>query len=87
MKKKPQIWQTWAETLNRWGAKDLTATVLEALGPLSLLGAQLVYLAQPFLAPLFSEGHLDILADLLEDPQEMQAFIIVLRQSDQPTRA
>ena len=86
MKKNPQIWQTWAEILNRWMVKDLTVSILEALGPLCLLGTQFIYMAQPFLAPLFSEGHLDMLADLLEDPQEMQAFIVVLRQSDQPTR-
>ena len=86
MKQNSQIWQIWAENLKRWGVKDLTVTILEALGPLSLLGAQLVYVGQPFLDPFFSEGYLDVLANLLEDPQETQAFIAVLRQSDQPTR-
>lgn len=85
MKKNSQIWHTWAETLNNWGIKDLIATILEALGPLNVLGAQFVYLGQPFLDPLFPNGDLDVLADLLEDPQETQAFIAVLRQSDQPT--
>ena len=87
MKENSQLWQNWAETLNHWGIKDLIATFLEALGPLNLLGAQLVYLGQPFLAPFFSEGYLEVLAELLADPQETQAFIAVLRQSDQPTRA
>jgi hypothetical protein len=82
-----QIWQIWADVLNRWGVKDLTAAFLEALGPINMLGAQLVYMGQPFLTPYFSEGYLDVLAELLEDPQETQAFIAVLRQSDQPTRA
>jgi len=47
VKQNSQIWQIWAENLNRWGVKDLTATILEALGPLSLLGAQIVYVGQP----------------------------------------
>ena len=87
MKQDSQIWQTWAETLNQWGVKNLTATFLEALGPLNVLGAQLVYVGQPFLDPFFSEGYLHELADLLEDPQKTHAFITILRQSDQPTRA
>ena len=87
MKERLQIWQAWADTLNNWGIKELTATFLEAFGPLNMLGAQLVYMGQPFLTSLISEGHLDMLADLLADPQETQAFIAVLRQSDQPTRA
>ena len=86
MKQDSQIWQTWAETLNHWGVKDLTAAILEALGPLNLLGAQLVYVGQPFLDPFLPEGYLNELTDLLENPRETQAFIAVLRQSDQPTR-
>ena len=87
MKQNSQIWQTWAETLNHWGVKDITAAIMEALGPLNLLGAQLVYMGQPFLRSLFPEGYLDVLADLLENPQETQAFIAVLRQPDRLTGA
>ena len=87
MAQNPDIWQTWAETLNRWGVTDLTATFLEALGPLNMLGAQFVYVGQPFLNQFVPEGHLDALAGLLEDPQETQAFVSVLRQSGQPERA
>ena len=83
MKQSSQIWQIWAETLNNLGVKDLIAVLLEALGPLSVLGAQLVYFGQPFFDPFFSEGYLDVLADTLEDPQKTQAFVAVLRGSDQ----
>jgi len=85
VKQNSQIWQTWANALNHWGARNLTAAILEALGPLSVLGAQLIYIGQPFFNPFFSEGYLDVLANMLEDPQETQAFIAVLRQFDQPT--
>ena len=87
MEQNSQIWQTWAETLSYWGVRDLTATVLEALGPLSILGAQLVYVGQPILNPLFPEGYLDDLADLLENPQKTQAFVAFLRQPEQSTSA
>lgn len=86
MKQNSQIWQIWAENLKRWGIKDLTVTILEALGPLSLLGAQIVYVGQPFLDQFFPKGYLDVLANMFEDPQETQAFIAFLRQSDQPTK-
>jgi len=77
----PHIWQTWAETLHRWGLRNLAATFLEALGPLNLLGAQVVYIGQPFLNPFLPAGHLDALADVLENPRATKAFIAILQQS------
>ena len=77
-----QIWQVWADTLYRWGIKDIVATFLEATGPLNLLGAQVVYLGQPFLNQVLPEGHLDILAQVLEDPQATQAFVRFLKQPE-----
>ena len=85
MKQNSQIWQIWADNLNRWGFKDLAVTTLEALGPLSLLGAQLLYIGQPFIDSFFPKGYLEALANLFENPQEKQEFIAFLRQSDQPT--
>ena len=84
MKQNSQIWQICAENLKRWGVKDLTVTILEALGPLSLLGAQLVYVGQPFMDSFFPKGYSEALANLFENPQEKQEFIAFLRQPDQP---
>ncbi len=78
-----QIWQVWHETLQRWGLDDLTALILDALGPLNLLGAQVVYLSQPFLGQLLPEGHWDTLAEVLENPAQTKAFSAFLRQTDQ----
>ncbi len=86
MAQKPDIWQTWAEILNHWGVTNLTATFLEALGPLNIFGAQFVYVGQPFLNLFVPEGHLEALVGLLENPQETQAFVSILRQSDQAER-
>ena len=77
-----QIWQSWINTLNRWGLTSLTATFLEAFGPLSLFGAQIIYLGQPVLNPFLPKDHLNALANMLENPLETQAFVAVLRQSD-----
>ena len=80
MEPNAQIWQTWANTLHRWGLTNFAATLLEALGPLNLFGAQMIYLTQPVLTSLVPAAHLDALADLLEDTQTTQDFITVLRQ-------
>ncbi len=82
MEQNPHIWQTWAKTLNCWGVKDLTATFLDALGPLNIFGAQFVYVGQPFFNQFLPEGQLDALADLLEDQNKLQAFISVLQQPE-----
>ena len=82
MEHNQHIWQTWAETLNRWGVKDLTATFLDVIGPFSLFGAQLVYLGQPFLTSFMPDEHLDALVNLLEKPKETKAFVSLLRQPD-----
>jgi len=37
----------WIESLYKLRLQNLTATFLEALGPMNLLGAQLVYLSHP----------------------------------------
>lgn len=74
------IWQIWAGILHRWGVQDLVAVLLEAIGPLNLIGAQAVYIGQPFLNSIVPEGHLEALADVLEDPEKTQAFTSFLRQ-------
>ena len=78
-----QIWQVWHETLQQWRLDDLTALILDALGPLNLLGAQVVYFSQPFLGKVLPEGHWDALANVLENPAQTKAFSTFLRQTDQ----
>jgi hypothetical protein len=74
------IWRVWAETLHRWGMQNLVASILETVGPLTVLGAQVVYLGQPFLHSIMPAKHLQALAHLLEDSNQRQAFIAVLRE-------
>jgi hypothetical protein len=77
-----QIWHSWAFKLHAWGVKDWLATLLEAVGPLSLLGAQMIYLSQPLLSVMLPGEQLKALSELLEEPDQMQSFINLLRQEE-----
>lgn len=73
-------WSEWAESLRRLKLDGFAAWLLEAGGPLTLLGAQAVYLSQPFI----SGKHLDSLAHMLEKDEESQAFASYLRGEMKP---
>jgi hypothetical protein len=75
------FWEIWTKTLRRWGIQALAASFLEAAGPLTMLGAQMVYLSQPVLSSIMPRGHLDALATMLDNPAETQQFIVFLRES------
>lgn len=80
MQANPQTWLSWAKKLHTWGVNDLVATCLEAAGPLTMLGAQAVYLAQPLLRAAWRDDALVELAHTLEDKDWMQEFITALRE-------
>ncbi len=67
-------WPIWAAFLKRYQLDQLTAWVLEAGGPLVLLGAQALYFGRSFLG----HQHVDLLARVLEDETEVRAFAAYL---------
>lgn len=73
-------WETWAGALQRWGLKELAASILEAAGPLTLLGAQAVYLCRPFVNGIFPSRHLDKLVEIFEDSAKTEEFTAYLRE-------
>jgi hypothetical protein len=75
-------WPIWTDFLRRQGLTGLAAWFLEASGPLNILGAQLLYLGQPF-APDSATPGLRALADLLEQEDEARAFIALLKGKPQ----
>jgi len=75
-------WPTWTDFLRRQGLTELAAWFLEASGPLNVLGAQLLYLGQPF-APASANQGLRALADLLEQEEEARTFIVLLKGKPQ----
>ncbi len=76
----PRFWSEWAEAIHRLGLGDFAAWFLDVSGPLSVLGAQLLYLGEPLLRPRFSHQQFDSLAELLEDDETMKAFSAYLRE-------
>ena len=73
-------WSKWIEFLRHHRLEGLVAWALEAAGPLTVLGAQALYMGGPLLRPAFSNGQLDALASLLEEKSEAQAFAAFLRE-------
>jgi hypothetical protein len=77
--------EKWIESLYKLRLQNLAATFLEALGPLNLLGAQLVYLSQPVLSTFISKDQSQDFAKILEDPSETDLFIEALRNYEPTT--
>lgn len=73
-------WPKWTETLRRLGLDGFAAWLLEAGGPVNILGAQLLYIGQPFATPQASDT-MRALANLLEEEDETRAFAALLHRS------
>jgi hypothetical protein len=76
-----QMWRSWARFLQRWGLEQWVASILEVAGPLSVLGAQMVYLSSPLLKNALPVTQLDALARMLEDTSHTKAFVNCLREA------
>lgn len=68
-------WSIWIETLRRFKLDGFASLVLSAGAPLTLLGAQALYLTQPFVGG----KKIEAMARMLEDEDETQAFARFLR--------
>jgi hypothetical protein len=73
-------WPGWARFLRRYGLENLVAWALETAGPLSVLGAQVLYFGGPLLRPALTDMQRDALASLLEDREQALAFSAFLRE-------
>ncbi|MCL5429376.1 MAG: hypothetical protein M1347_06220 [Chloroflexi bacterium] len=73
-------WRGWARGLQRWGLAGLASTLLESGGAFTTLAAQSLYIGQPLLDTWLAVGPL---AQMLEDPQQTQAFAKMLREESQ----
>ena len=71
-------WSQWAETLRRFKLDGFASWLLDAGAPLTVLGAQALYLGQPFL----SGDKFNALAHMLEEDSETQAFVRYLRREE-----
>ena len=80
MKENHHIWRIWAKTLHLWGVDNLVATFLEAAGPLTIIGAQAIYIGQPVLNSFVPNEHLNVLTVVLEEDDQRDAFINYIRE-------
>jgi len=69
-------WPAWAARLQHWKMTAFAAWLLEAGGPVTLLGAQALYFSHPFLGG----EQIEVLAHMLEEDEEVLAFATYLRQ-------
>ena len=70
--------QEWTESLRNMGLDGFVAWLLEAGGPVNILGAQLLYIGQPFATRQAGDG-IRALANLLEQEDEARAFAALLK--------
>ena len=75
-----EIMSHWAGLLQGWGLHQLAAVLLDAAGPLNIVGAQLVYLSQPILNGFLDDSSLSSLAWMLEERDQTKTFIQLLRE-------
>ncbi len=80
MSENQPLWVHWARILQQWGINQGIASLLDIAGSLSVLLAQFLYLSQPLLFGVVSSVSLNSLAEMLEDAEERNRFIIVLRE-------
>lgn len=73
-------WQDWIQTIHSRGFASITASLLEAVTPLAIIGAQMIYISEPVLSPLFSPLKIHALANLLENQEDYQKFIYSLKE-------
>ena len=69
-------WPAWAERLQHWKLTAFAAWLLEAGGPFALLSAQALYFALPFLGG----EQIEVLANMLEEDDEVLAFVSYLHK-------
>ena len=73
-------WPEWIDALRSRGLDGFAAWLLEAGGPIHIVGAQLLYLGQPFVSNQAGDG-IRALASLLEQEDEARAFAARLRRT------
>ena len=77
MQPRPE-WSHWAETLRRFKLDGLASWLFEAGAPLTVLGAQALYVSQPFWGEKQVSAWVSF-AHMLEEDEEVQAFARYLR--------
>lgn len=73
--RRAELVTTWAQRIEQAGMVAPAILFLETFKPLAFIGAQLLWFAQPFLTLGLKETDVRELADLMEDPQGVEALL------------
>ena len=71
-----------ADALSRRGLRDLALLILQAGQPLSFIGGQLLWMAQPALAIVLPKHQVAQVAHLLEEPSAVESLITRLEADE-----
>ncbi|HWQ47189.1 MAG TPA: hypothetical protein VN376_09990 [Longilinea sp.] len=74
------FWDSWVHNLQRWGLSQPAAILLDALGPLTSILAQVVYAGGPLLSN--QKEKWEAMAAILEDKEQTNAFTALLRREE-----
>lgn len=77
-------WSKWARLLQKLGATDLAASLLDGAGALRYVAAQLVHASTPFVGSHDASRQWQALAAMLEDRDIAQQFISFLKEEENP---
>ena len=69
-----KIWLKWSNFLHHWGLDAHAGILIDAAGPLRLLMAQVVMIAEPFLRMNTDRGDWSAVVKIFEDPEESESF-------------
>jgi hypothetical protein len=73
-------WRKWASFLQHLGVIDLSISLLEIAGPLTMIAAQVVYFCQPLIRWLVPLENSQILAEMLDEPDARREFVRLLKE-------
>lgn len=71
-----------ADALTRRGLREFALVVLQAGQPLSFIGGQLLWMAQPALSVVLPKHQVAQVAHLLEEPAAVQSLIAQLQADE-----
>jgi hypothetical protein len=80
MQTERSYWPDWAQKLQRWGLKEPAAFILDAVGPVGIFLAQLVYASQPFVGTATRQW--GALGAMLENRDDLKNFAAFLQEDD-----
>jgi len=82
MDDKRHIWRLWIDSLHRWGVAEAVSLALEVMKPLAVVLGQVIYAFQPFARGGGLYHNTGVLAELMTDPKEFDAFLEMLQHPE-----